>query len=193
LFSDLETVPAQVIRTALEQRDAHRAPERRGNRRQVAVKELILQGPRAGRDDDPATGQQRWHEVRERLAGARSRFDDQLPAIFKRCRDVFGHGDLLQARRIRGQRARQRSVRTEDVSERRGHDVQENVARKRSSAVAPGLSGRCRIQRTCVYSAVDFGVPLLPLAGTAFGVLKVLPPSLENWTSQAGPVAVPGW
>jgi hypothetical protein len=43
---------AEVIGAALEERNARGASERLGDRRQVAVEELVLERARAGRDDD---------------------------------------------------------------------------------------------------------------------------------------------
>ena len=55
-LAELEPVPAQVVRAALEQGDARRPPERRADRGQIAVVELVLKGACPGRDDDAPAG-----------------------------------------------------------------------------------------------------------------------------------------
>ena len=80
LLGEFQSMQAQIVRAPLQQRDAHRAADRRGDGRQIAMKQLVLQRARAGRHDDASPRQQRRHQIRERLAGACSRFDDQPPA-----------------------------------------------------------------------------------------------------------------
>ena len=80
LLGELEPMHAQVVRAALQQRDAHRPADRARDRRQIAMEQLVLQLARAGGDDHAPAGEQRGHEIRERLAGAGARLDDQ-PAM----------------------------------------------------------------------------------------------------------------
>ncbi len=150
LLGHVEPVPTEVIGAALQQRDAHGSADRGTDRRQVAMKQLVLQRARAGGNDDLATGQQCGHEVRERLAGAGARLDHQLRAFLQRGGHVLRHLDLLRARGVARQRAGQRPVGAQDFSQRQCHARQENVARKRSSAVDAGPSGLLSTQRTCV-------------------------------------------
>jgi hypothetical protein len=77
-------------------------------------------------------------------------FDHELCALPQRGGHVLRHLDLLRTRRIAWQRAGQRAFGTQDFSELLCHAGQENVARKRNSAVDAGPRGLLRIQRTCV-------------------------------------------
>ncbi len=170
-------MPAQVVRPALEQGHADRPPERAADRGQVAMEELVLECPRAGRDDHAPARHERRHEVSERLARPRARLDDEgLPALHGR-RHVLGHGELAVAHDVSGERLGERPVRAEQFFEVRDHG-QRKIARNRSSAVAPGASGRRRIQRTWVY---------VPWRVAAAYVV----PSVENRISQSGPTADP--
>ena len=117
------------------------------------MEQLVLQRARTGRDDDAATRKQRRHEVRERLAGAGARFDDQLRTLRERGRDVFGHRDLLRSGRITRQCAGERAVGPRTSASDAGHG-QEKTARNRNKAVAPGARGFSSTQRTWVYSCV---------------------------------------
>ena len=78
----LQAVGAQIVRAALEQRDARRHADGAGDQRQVFVEELVLQRARAGGDEHPFARQQRRHEVGEGLAGARARLDHERRAVF---------------------------------------------------------------------------------------------------------------
>ena len=150
LLGHVEPVTAEIVGATLQQRDAHGSADRGTDRRQVTMKQLILQCARAGGDDDLATRQQCRHEVGESLAGAGARFDHQLHAFLQRGGHVLRHLDLLRTRLVARQRAGQRPVGAQDFSQRQCHARQENVARKRSSAVEAGPSGFLSTQRTCV-------------------------------------------
>ena len=60
-------------------------------------------------------GEQRRHEIRERLAGAGARLDDQTAVRAQRQRHLLGHLDLLVARREAGDRCRQRTFGSEQI------------------------------------------------------------------------------
>ena len=90
----LQPVGAQIVRAALEQRDACRHADGAGHQRQVLVEELVLQGARAGGDEHAPAGEQRGHEIGEGLAGAGAGFDHERRAIFQRERHPAGHGQL---------------------------------------------------------------------------------------------------
>ena len=79
-------MPAQVIRATLEQGELRRSTDRAAKRRQIAMKKLILQRPRAGRDDHALARQQRRHEIGKCLARARAGLDDQRRALLHRRR-----------------------------------------------------------------------------------------------------------
>src|SRR5690606_37521862 len=49
LFREFESMQAKIVRAPLQQCDARRSPDRRGDRRLIAMEQLILQIARAGR------------------------------------------------------------------------------------------------------------------------------------------------
>src|SRR5690606_39690991 len=115
LLRQLEAMNAQEVRTPLQQRDAHRTSERTRDRRQVAVKELILQRTRSGGDDDPPTAEQRRREIGKGLSRAGARLDDQSRAALQRAIYILRHRDLLGPRRESRNRTRQRTFTPEDL------------------------------------------------------------------------------
>lgn len=121
LLGHVEPVTAEVIGAAFQQRDARRSTDRGTDRRQVTMKQLILQCTRAGGNDDLATRQQCRHEVRESLAGAGARFDHQLHAFLQCGGHVLRHLDLLRTRPVARQRAGQRPVGAQDFSQWQCH------------------------------------------------------------------------
>ena len=108
---------AQVVRAALEQRDANRAAERLRDGRQVAVEKLVLESARAGRDDHLPSGEQRRHEVCESLARSRARFDREHSARGQRLAHPVRHELLLAARLEVVDHARERPRRAEQAAE----------------------------------------------------------------------------
>lgn len=109
----LEMVMTDVVLSPLEERRAHRHFQRRLQARQVAVKELILQGLRAGRHDHLAPGKQGRQQIGEGLARAGAGFGEQHPFLF----DGSGHGErhlvLLRPMDEAGDRRREPSARAE--------------------------------------------------------------------------------
>ena len=91
----VEPIPAEVVRAALQQRHARGAAQRRRDQRQILREKLVLQRARAGGDEHAPARQQRRHEVREGLAGARARLDDEGFAVLERPRHALGHAQLL--------------------------------------------------------------------------------------------------
>ena len=85
----LEPVAAQIVRAALEQRDARRHADGAGDQRQVLVEELVLQRARAGGDEHALAREQRGHQIREGLAGAGARLDHERRTVFHRERDAL--------------------------------------------------------------------------------------------------------
>jgi hypothetical protein len=65
--------------------------------RDVALDELVLEGQRGRRDDDPAVVEQRRDEVAQRLAGAGARLDEQVLAGVHGVRHRLGHLDLARS------------------------------------------------------------------------------------------------
>ena len=109
--------------------------------------ELVLQRPCTGRENHAAPRHERRNEVGERLAGTGARLDDQCLTALERGGHVLRHLDLLVAYGVPRQRARKRARGAEDLGEVRTHSLQRNFARNRSSAVAPGASGRRSFHR----------------------------------------------
>lgn len=79
LAGQIEAMQAQIVGAPLEQRDVQRARERPLHHRDIALKELVLQGLGAGRDDDLAGALEDGGEIGEGLAGASACLGDQQP------------------------------------------------------------------------------------------------------------------
>jgi hypothetical protein len=73
-------VETEVIRAALHVGRADRFVERASERGDVFVENLVLEVAGARGDEHPHAGGHRGNEIRERLAGARSRFGQQRAA-----------------------------------------------------------------------------------------------------------------
>src|SRR6185369_15588532 len=190
LLGQLESMQTQVVRAPLQQRDAHRPADSARDGGQIAMEQLVLKIARARRDDDAPTGEQRRHEIGERLAGAGAGLHDQA-AVRAQCkRDLLCHRDLFLARGEAGDRRRQRSFHPEQI-----YVVvhQWNVARNRASAVAPGASGFRSCQRMSVYweACASCLEPSTSIISESAGP-NVLPPSTEKDTAAPGPAAESG-
>ena len=71
LGREFQSMPAQIVRASLEQRELRRQSQRLRQHRHVAAKQLVLQRARAGGDDDAAPRQQRRDQIGKGLARAR--------------------------------------------------------------------------------------------------------------------------
>ncbi len=91
----------------------------------VLEKELLLQGLGPGGDDNALAGQQRRHQVGERLAGARAGLHDQVTLIGQRGFHGLGHLHLAGAELVIGVPFGQRPA----------------AAKELTGASAAGLSG----------------------------------------------------
>ena len=82
LFDVVEFLPAEVVLAALHERDAHFGKKffQEGN---VFEKNLLLKIFRSRRDDDALPEAQDWHEISQRLAGPRARFNDEMLPVFE--------------------------------------------------------------------------------------------------------------
>ena len=76
----VELLAAEIIAAALHVADAQLA-EMLAQERNVFEEELLLQGLGAGGDDDALARANDRQQVRQRLAGAGARFDDEVPAL----------------------------------------------------------------------------------------------------------------
>ncbi len=88
----------RIVVPSLHHRRAKLCRQRLLKKRNVFVHQLLLQVLGAGGDDDAraaaARRGDRGNEISERLAGPRSRFDDQMMLLLKRAQHGFGHVDL---------------------------------------------------------------------------------------------------
>ena len=104
----------QVVRAAFHVRGRERHAERVAKRGDVLEVDLFLEILRAGGNQDALAAENRGNQIRERLAGAGSRFREQHAAVFEPARDGGGHFDLARAGLEVGDRARQRAIGRED-------------------------------------------------------------------------------
>ena len=109
----LEVMVADVIGPPLEQRRADRNLQGVAHRGQIAVIELILQVLGAGGNNDLAAREQRRHQVRKGLAGARAGLRHEQAVVAHGLRDRLRHLDLLPAHAKAGDGAAERAVGTE--------------------------------------------------------------------------------
>ncbi len=105
----IQTVTAQVVGPALQQRGTMAHPQRRTHARQVAVIELVLQRAGAGGHDGLQTGQQHRYQVGVGLAGSRARLGQQHIALLQRIGDGSGEPLLRCTRHERIQCAGKRA------------------------------------------------------------------------------------
>ena len=106
----VDLLPAGVIVAALHVADLREAAKNCLEERDVLEKELLLQVLRAGGDDDALAGEERRHQVGERLAGAGAGLDDQMPALGERGLHRLGHFHLSRPVFIIGMSLRQQPV-----------------------------------------------------------------------------------
>ena len=81
LFGVVDLLAAGVVVAALHVADLERPRKVLLQERDVLEEELLLQVLGAGGDHDALAGEQRRHQVGERLAGARAGFDDQVALV----------------------------------------------------------------------------------------------------------------
>ncbi len=105
-----QAVETQIIAAPFEQRHPGRPPQGTSEHRKIPVKKLILQRPRTGGDDHPASREQSRNEVGERLSRASACLDGKmLPARY--CLGyAAGHLQLLRPRRETVEHGGQRAV-----------------------------------------------------------------------------------
>ena len=106
---------AEVVRAALEQRDARVASEGAADERQIVLEQLLLKMAGAGGDHDPAAAGDGGNEVREGLAGPGSGLADEDVPLRHGTLDRGGHGPLLGTGRVARQQPRQRTGRGKDT------------------------------------------------------------------------------
>ena len=97
---------AEVVRAALEQRDARVASEGAADERQIVLEQLLLKMAGAGGDHDPAAAGDGGNEVREGLAGPGSGLADEDVPLRHGTLDRGGHGPLLGTGRVARQQPR---------------------------------------------------------------------------------------
>lgn len=85
--------------------------------------DLVLQHARARRHDDAAAVEQRGHEVRERLAGARARLDEQHAVVGEGALNRVGHAQLRRALAVTLERLRQGPPRSKEFRRAHGRTV----------------------------------------------------------------------
>jgi hypothetical protein len=112
-----QVVGTDVVGPPLQQSDAGTHRQGVADRRQVAVKQLVLQGLGTGGDDHLAAAQQGWDKIGEGLAGTGAGFGDEDLVARHRRGDPLGHLLLLFARPIAGDEARQGAVGSENAGE----------------------------------------------------------------------------
>ena len=108
-------MPAKIIGAALEQRDLRRQSQGSRQQRDIAAKQLILQGARARGDDHATPRQKRRDQIGKGLTRPRAGFDDQ--GFQTRQREAHGrcHRGLFGAIRIARQSPRQRTLEAENI------------------------------------------------------------------------------
>ena len=122
---ELEPAQRQVVVPPLDQDRAELVGDHRPQQRNVLLDELLLQVDRVGGNhhpllvlDDPLDG---GDQVREALAHAGSRLDQQTPAHVQRPLDGLGHLGLLRPDLEALQPPRDRSVRGQQALHPDGH------------------------------------------------------------------------
>ena len=88
---------AEVVGSPLEQTGNNGQTQRASDQRQVVMKELVLQVPRAGGDHDTVVGQQRRHEISKGLAGTGASLPYQRAVVSERTGNSLGQMLLLLA------------------------------------------------------------------------------------------------
>jgi len=110
-----EPIVAQVVASALQQRDACRAAECRAHERQILGEQLILERARAGGDEHTRAREQRRYQIGKGLARASAGLDDQRFARRQRVAHALRHVQLFASHLEIGERPRERAVLTEYV------------------------------------------------------------------------------
>ena len=96
----VQRLAAEVVLAALEHGNSHFTPDRRSRDGNVLGEQLLLESLRRRRHDYATAGRKRRHEVRETLAGAGTRFCEQVLACLERVGDCLGQLSLLRARLV---------------------------------------------------------------------------------------------
>ena len=174
----LQSVQAEVTPSPLQQRGAQRQGEGVEQPRQVAHEELVLQALGRGADQGAAAAQQRRHQVREGLADAGPRLDDQRIAPGDRLRDGQRHALLRLARRIGRVVARQRTAGVEG----RNHRLLE-LARPQLLGRRAGARGRQRRRRL---GGAPGGIGHQGVGRVVgVGFVRVRPAHRDHWPARA--------
>src|SRR5207249_4971094 len=133
-----QLAPAQVVRDPLERGRRERHVERRLQERDVLFEDLLLEvlGPRRYHHFQPR--EDRRHQVRQRLARARARLDQQRPPPPERLLHGTRQAQLRRPRLPPRQPRRQPPARTEHIQDRltRFLHVQDCAARPHLLLVA---------------------------------------------------------
>ena len=112
-----ESMQAEIIGTALQQRRFNRSADCLADQRQIAMVELILQRFGAGADDRLATAQQGRQQISEGLARAGARLNDELVTVGDGLGNGLRHPCLSGARLEAGQQRLQGAVLTKKFLE----------------------------------------------------------------------------
>jgi len=94
----LQMVMTDIVGTAFQQCHLDRRFQRTTRSRQVAMKQLVLQGLGTGGDHHLAARQQGGNQIGQRFPRTGSRFGQQHAVIGDCAFDCLGHGQLLRTR-----------------------------------------------------------------------------------------------
>src|SRR5687768_3035550 len=202
---------AQVVAPAFHIRRGERHVQRVAQNAQVLEINLLLEIFRAGGDQDTLPAEDRWSEIRERLAGSSAGLDEQHAAVFQRVGDRFGHLPLGRPAFERGQQSGKRPRVREDLGDALAqasyngnvrHSFSTSTFTIWSAASSVGVASAramsspiVSISRSPMPRVVTAGVPMrMPLAvigglgsnGMAF--LFTVMPALPSAASAALPV-----
>jgi hypothetical protein len=117
----LEAVKTEIIGTPLQQGGPDRTGHGLEQPWQIAQEELVLKVACPSRNDHLLAGQQRGHQVRERLACPGACLGDQTPTLSHGCGDRLRHFELLRAMRKPVESACEQTVGTQDITQVHQH------------------------------------------------------------------------
>ena len=113
-----ELAAAEVVLPPFQHLDPNITVQRRRGDRHVVPEELLLQGLRRRRDDDPQPRRERGNQVGEALSDARPGLGHQVLAGRERPLDLLGQRSLLGPRLVGGKCGLERAAGTEDLVHR---------------------------------------------------------------------------